>query len=190
MHELPDRFGPAWGLVMLVAAVAAVLLLGRVLGRRGAPSNAPAPSPAAGDPDDAPAPCAIRGCSTPATRGRPELVQRRPLAALLPAWVVVDDPDADPALCRAHHGVWTAALAQLIAEARAATEAHLAVQHRELVARAAVDVPKLLGYVAPAPPRPAPSPLRAPTVPPINGVAVDLAAVAAAPAETPDGPPS
>lgn len=185
MHELPDRFGPAWGLVMLTAAIAAVILLGRVLGRRGGASKAPPVALPEGGEEGEPEPvCRARGCLAPATRGIPEARPWRPVSWLLPRWEVVTDPEAEPALCAAHHGPLASALTARAAQERAALEEHLAARHRELVAWAQTQVQRDHG-IAPAPPRPAPSPLRAPTVPPLGAPAVEPV-----PAETPDGPPS
>ena len=178
----PDRLSAGWALALLVCGVAAVILLARFLG---APKAAPAPSPAApdaSDPDDAPV-CRARGCSAPATRGLPEARLWRPFSWILPRWEVATDPEADPAVCAAHHGPLVAALTARAALERAALEEHLAARHRELVAWALTQVQRDHG-IAPAPPRPAPSPLRAPTPAP-TGAPEAPAAVEAAPAEAP-----
>lgn len=129
MHELPDRFGPAWGLVMLTAAIAAVILLGRVLGRRGGASKAPPVALPEGGEEGEPEPvCRARGCLAPATRGIPEARPWRPVSWLLPRWEVVTDAEAEPALCAAHHGPLASALTARAAQERAALEEHLAAR--------------------------------------------------------------
>lgn len=174
-----DRLSTGWALAVFVACVAAVLVLGR---RLGASKGSP-PPPAATPPDADEPVCRARGCLAPATRGLPEARLWRPVPWLLPRWEVVTDPEADAAVCAAHHGPLVAALTARAALERAALEEHLAARHRELVAWALSQVPRDHG-IAPPPPRP--SPLRAPTVPPVNGAAVD----AITSAETPEGPPS
>lgn len=152
-------------LAVLFVVLLAVLALVRASRARPSPQR-DTPTPPRPTADDEPEPvCRTRGCTALATRGLPELLQRRPLGALVPSWVVADDPDAEVALCRAHHGVWTAALVQRAAAERAALEAHLAAQHREVVAHVAIELPKLLAL---APPAVAlrPSPLRGSTLPP------------------------
>lgn len=176
-----DRLAHGWALALLVCGVALVILLARRLGRA---SKDPPSTPAAplAPEDDEPV-CRARGCSAPATRGLPEARLWRPVSWLLPRWEVVTDPEADAAVCAAHHGPLVAALTARAAQERAALEEHLAARHRELVAWALGQLGRDHG-IAPPPPRP--SPLRAPTVPPINGVVVEVIPTT----ETPDGPPS
>jgi len=163
---MTDRFDTAWKLALFVVCLAAIVVWGRIAARK-APAPRDTPTPPRPSPDDEPEPvCRTRGCTALATRGLPELLQRRPLGALVPSWVVADDPEAEVALCRAHHGVWTAALVQRAAAERAALEAHLAAQHREVVAHVAVELPKLLALAPPAVPL-RPSPLRGATLPPM-----------------------
>lgn len=178
----PDRLSAGWALALVACGVAAVILLARALGaskKQPAPAAAPPPD----DEDDAPV-CRARGCSAPATRGLPEARLWRPFSWILPRWEVATDPEADPAVCAAHHGPLVAALTARAALERAALEEHLAARHRELVAWALSQLGRDHG-IAPAP-APRPSALRAPTVPPVNGVALD----AIPSQEPPDGPPS
>lgn len=149
-------------LAVLVVAVLAVLAVVRA-SRGRSPPQRDTPTPPQPSPDDAEPVCCTRGCQAPATRGRPELVQRRPFGALAPRWEVVDDPEADAVLCRAHHGVWTAHLRRLAVAEEAALEEHLAAAHQRLVATVAGDLPKTLAF---APQAPRPSPLRGSTLVP------------------------
>ncbi len=179
------RLDTAWLLACFVLGLALVVWLGRRMGGGRATASAPRDaSPLDPPDDDGPEPvCRTRGCTASATRGLPELVQRRALAALVPSWVVVDDPEADVALCRAHHAVWTAHLRRLAVAESAALEEHLAAQHQRLVATVAADLPKTLQLAPPAVPL-RPSPLRGTTVPPLAGPP------APPPVETPDAAPS
>ncbi len=162
-----DRFAPAWALALIVGGVALVLLLGRRLSAE-APKRQALPAP---DDDEPETVCRSRGCLAPATRALPEARLWRPLLWLLPRWEVVTDAEGEPALCAAHHGPLVSALTARAAAERAALEEHLAARHRELVAWTLGQVTRDHG-IAPAPPRP--SPLRAPTVPPINGTPLEV----------------
>ena len=161
-----DRLSVAWLLACLVGGLALVVIVGRLLGRR--PAH-PAATPAEELDEDDPV-CRTRGCTLPATRALPELRSRRQLGLLVPSWEVVDDPDAEVALCRAHHGVWTAALVQRAAQERAALEEHLAVRHAAVVAHVAGELPRALALAPPAVPL-RPSPLRGATLPPLAAAA-------------------
>lgn len=175
---MSDRLSTGWALALLVLGIAAVILLGRRLSAE-TPKRQALPAP--DDADDEPEPvCRSRGCLAPATRALPEARLWRPLSWLLPRWEVVTDAEGEPALCAAHHGPLVSALTARAAAERAALEEHLAARHRELVAWTLGQVTRDHG-IAPAPPRP--SPLRAPTVPPINGTPVEVI-----PAEPPDAP--
>lgn len=165
MPDLSDRASTAFALALLVLGVAAVLRLGRAMNAAKPP---PAPLPDAPPQGDAEPVCRARGCSAPATRGLPEARLWRPVSWLLPRWEVVTDPEAEPAVCAAHHGPLVAALTARAAEERAALEVHLAARHRELVAWLLAQVTRDHG-IAPPPPRP--SPLRAPTLAAPNGLA-------------------
>lgn len=181
---MSDRLSTGWALALIVLGIAAVILLGRVLGRR-RPTAPSSPALQEGDlEDDEEEPvCRARGCSAPATRGLPEARPWRPLSWLLPRWEVVTDPEAPPAVCAAHHGPLAAALTARAAQERAALEEHLAARHRELVAWALTQVQRDHGIAPPPAPAPRPSALRAPTLPPINGTPVEVI-----PAEPPDAP--
>lgn len=152
-------------LAVLVVVILAVLAVVRAARSRPSPQR-DTPTPPQPQPDDADPVCGTRGCQALATRGRPDLVQRRPLGALAPRWEVVDDPEAEPVLCRAHHGVWTAHLRRLAVAEAAALEEHLAAAHQRLVGVVAVDLPKTLAF---APQAPRPSPLRGSTLAPPSG---------------------
>ena len=146
------------------ACVVAFIFLARLMRSTPQPQrDTPAPPP----PDDEPeAVCRTRACVALATRGIPELVQRRAFGVLVPRWVVVDDPDAEVALCRAHHGVWKAHLRRVAVAEGASLEEHLAAQHQKLVAYVAAELPKTLALAPPAVPL-RPSPLRGATLPPV-----------------------
>ncbi len=165
---MTDRTETAWLLVCIVGALAVLVVWSRWRSRS-APAPAPreTPTPREPPPDDEPeAVCRTRNCTAFATRGLPELVQRRAFGVLVPRWVVVDDPDADVALCRAHHGVWKAHLRRVAVAEGASLEEHLAERHQKLVAYVAAELPKTLALAPPAVPL-RPSPLRGATLPPV-----------------------
>ena len=163
---MTDRTETAWLLVCIVGALAFLAVWSRWRSRS-APAPRDTPTPREPTPDDEPeAVCRTRNCVALATRGLPELVQRRAFGVLVPRWVVVDDPDAEVALCRAHHGVWKAHLRRVAVAEGASLEEHLAAQHQKLVAYVAAELPKTLALAPPAVPL-RPSPLRGATLPPV-----------------------
>ena len=143
-------------LAVLAVVVLAVLAVVRATRAKPTPQR-DTPTPPPPSPDDAEPVCRTRGCSALATRGMPELRPWRPFPWLLPRWEVVTDPEADAALCAAHHGAAVATLAERAAQERAAIEAHVAARHRDLVAWMTGALAKELAI---APQTPRPSPLR------------------------------